>query len=453
MSELKTPRELGTEKIGTLLFRYAVPAMIAMLASSLYNIVDRAFIGHGVGAMALSGLAVTFPLMNLSAALGSMVGVGSGTMISIKLGQKDNESAQTLLGNSITLNILIGILFGALSLIFINPVLKLFGATDVTIGYAREYMTIILAGNAFTHLYLGINCILRAAGHPNKAMIATIGTVLLNTFLDYLFIMVFHWGIMGAAIATVISQVLAFGWQCFQLSDKSELIHLKRGTFRLHWDLVKNMLTIGLSPCLMNAAACLVVLLINRGLLKYGSDVAIGAYSIINSIGFIFIMMVMGFNQAMQPIAGYNYGAKQFPRVLKVLYMTLFAGTCVTTLGFVVGEFMPNLCIRIFTNDSELSLIARNGMRINFLIFPLIGSQMVTGNFFQSIGMPGKSILMSLSRQLLLLIPFLIILPRYYGINGVWYSMPASDALSVILGFSMLIPQIRKLKLETAQNQ
>ncbi|MBR6370291.1 MAG: MATE family efflux transporter [Bacteroidaceae bacterium] len=453
MSELKTPRELGTEKIGTLLFRYAVPAMIAMLASSLYNIVDRAFIGHGVGAMALSGLAVTFPLMNLSAALGSMVGVGSGTMISIKLGQKDNESAQTLLGNSITLNILIGILFGALSLIFINPVLKLFGATDVTIGYAREYMTIILAGNAFTHLYLGINCILRAAGHPNKAMMATIGTVLLNTFLDYLFIMVFHWGIMGAAIATVISQVLAFGWQCFQLSDKSELIHLKRGTFRLHWDLVKNMLTIGLSPCLMNAAACLVVLLINRGLLKYGNDVAIGAYSIINSIGFIFVMMVMGFNQAMQPIAGYNYGAKQFSRVLKVLYMTLFAGTCVTTLGFVVGEFMPDLCIRIFTNDSELSLIARNGMRINFLIFPLIGSQMVTGNFFQSIGMPGKSILMSLSRQLLLLIPFLIILPRYYGINGVWYSMPASDALSVILGFSLLIPQIRKLKLETAQNQ
>ena len=453
MSELKTPRELGTEKIGKLLFRYAVPAMIAMLASSLYNIVDRAFIGHGVGPMALSGLAVTFPLMNLSAALGSMVGVGSGTMISIKLGQKDNESAQTLLGNSVTLNILIGILFGALSLIFINPILTLFGANDVTIGYAREYMTIILAGNAFTHLYLGINCILRAAGHPNKAMVATIGTVLLNTFLDYLFIMVFHWGIMGAAIATVISQVLAFIWQCFQLSDKSELIHLKRGTFRLHWDLVRNMLTIGLSPCLMNAAACLVVLLINRGLLKYGSDVAIGAYSIINSIGFIFIMMVMGFNQAMQPIAGYNYGAKQYPRVLKVLYLTLFFGTCVTTLGFIVGVFMPDLCIRIFTNDSELSLIARNGMRINFLIFPLIGSQMVTGNFFQSIGMPGKSILMSLSRQLLLLIPFLIILPRHFGIDGVWYSMPVSDALSVILGFSLLIPQIRKLKLETAQNQ
>lgn len=446
MSELKTPRELGTEKIGTLLIRYAVPAMIAMLASSLYNIVDRAFIGHGVGSMALSGLAVTFPLMNLSAALGSMVGVGSGTMISIKLGQKDNESAQTLLGNSVTLNILIGILFGAVSLIFINPILKLFGATDVTIGYAREYMTIILAGNAFTHLYLGINCILRAAGHPNKAMIATIGTVLLNTFLDYLFIMVFHWGIKGAAIATVISQVLAFSWQCIQLSDRSELIHLQRGTYRLHGDLVRNMLTIGLSPCLMNAAACFVVLLINRGLLKYGSDVAIGAYSIINSIGFLIVMMVMGFNQAMQPIAGYNYGARQFSRVLKVLYLTMFFGTCVTTLGFAIAEFMPDLCIRIFTNDPELTAIARNGMKINFIVFPLIGSQMVIGNFFQSIGMPGKSILMSLSRQLLLLIPFLIILPRFYGIDGIWYSLPASDILSVILGFSLLFPQIRKLK-------
>ena len=446
MSELKTPQELGTEKIGMLLIRYAVPAMIAMLASSLYNIVDRAFIGHGVGSMALSGLAVTFPLMNLSAALGSMVGVGSGTMISLKLGQKDHESAQMLLGNSVTLNVLIGVMFGALSLIFINPILTLFGATDATIGYSREYMTIILAGNAFTHLYLGINCILRSAGHPNKAMVATIGTVLLNTFLDYLFIMVFHWGIKGAAIATVISQVLAFSWQCLQLSDKSELIHLKRGTYRLHGDLVKNMLTIGLSPCLMNVAACFVVLLINRGLLKYGSDVAIGAYSIVNSIGFLIVMMVMGFNQAMQPIAGYNYGARQYNRVLRVLYLTMFFGTIVTTLGFAIAEFLPGMCIRIFTNDPELTEIALTGMKITFIVFPLVGSQMVTGNFFQSIGMPGKSILMSLSRQLLLLIPFLLILPRFYGINGIWYSMPASDFLSVILGVALLIPQVRKLK-------
>lgn len=452
MSELKAPRELGTERIGKLLIRYAVPAIIAMLASSLYNIVDRAFIGHGVGAMALSGLAVTFPLMNLSAALGSMVGVGSGTMISIKLGQKDYESAQKLLGNSITLNIVAGILFGALSIIFLDPILRVFGATDVTIGYAREYMIIILAGNVFTHLYLGINCILRAAGHPKKAMTATISAVLLNVVLDYLFIMVFHWGIRGAAIATVISQIVAFAWQSTQLFDKSEIIHLKRGIYRLRRDLVGNMLKIGLSPCLMNIAASLVVLIINRALLKYGSDIAIGAYSIINSIGFIFVMIVVGFNQAMQPIAGYNYGARQNDRVLKVLYMTMLCGTCVTTLGFVVGVFMPDICIRIFTSDIQLTEIARMGMRCYFLVFPLVGSQIVIGNFFQSIGMPGKSILMSLSRQLLLLIPLLIILPRHYGINGVWYSMPAADLLAIILGFSLLIPQIRKLKLENAKN-
>lgn len=446
MAELKTPQELGTENIGKLLIRYAVPAIVAMLASSLYNIVDRAFIGHGVGSMALSGLAVTFPLMNLSAALGSMVGVGSGTMISLKLGQKDNRSAQLLFGNAITLNVIIGIAFGALALLFLDPILKLFGATEATVGYAREYMTIILIGNTFTHLYLGTNSVLRAAGKPNKAMAATIGTVLLNTFLDWLFIMVFHWGIKGAAIATVISQVLAFIWQCTQLSDKSELIHLEKGIFRLRGDLVRNMLTIGLSPCLMNAAACLVVLLINRGLLSYGGDIAVGAYSIINSMGFLFVMAVMGFTQAMQPIAGYNYGARHYGRVLSVFHKTLLCGTIVTTIGFLISELMPDLCIGIFTNDSELAAISRHGMRVNFLVFPLIGSQIVISNLFQSIGMPVKSIIMSLSRQVLMLIPLLIILPRFYGIDGIWYSMPISDALSVILGFAFIIPQERKLK-------
>lgn len=453
MAELKTPQELGTERIGKLLIQYAVPAIIAMLASSLYNIVDRAFIGHGVGAMALSGLAVTFPLMNLSAALGSMVGVGSGTMISLKLGQKDNRSAQLLFGNAITLNIIIGVAFGALALIFLNPILKLFGATSATMGFASEYMTIILIGNTFTHLYLGTNSVLRAAGHPAKAMTATIGTVLLNTLLDWLFIMVFQWGIKGAAIATVISQVLAFAWQCIQLSDKSELIHIERGIFRLRGDLVRNMLTIGLSPCLMNAAACLVVLLINRGLLTYGGDIAVGAYSIINSMGFLYVMTVMGFTQAMQPIAGYNYGARQYSRVLKVFRITLLCGTIVTTLGFFLSELAPDMCIRIFTDDPEMTAITRHGMRLHFLIFPLIGSQIVISNLFQSMGMPGKSIIMSLSRQVLILIPCLIILPKYFQIDGIWYSMPLSDILSVILGVSLIIPQVRKLKaLSTNEN-
>jgi len=446
MEGQKTPQELGTEKIGKLLLKYAIPAIIAMVASSLYNIVDRAFIGHGVDSLALSGLAVTFPLMNLSAALGSLVGVGSATLISLKLGQKHNDTALHVFGNCITLNVFIGIVFGALALLFLDPILILFGASDATIQYARDYMVIILLGNAFTHLYLGMNAVLRSAGHPNMAMSATIGTVLLNTFMDWLFIMVFHWGIQGAAIATVIAQVLAFIWQCFKLSDKSELIHLQRGIFRPNLKLIRNIITIGLPPCLMNAAACLVVLLINRGLLAYGGDLAIGAYSIVNSITFVFVMIVLGFNQAMQPIAGYNYGAGQPARVLQTLKMTIFYGTIVTTIGFLVGEFLTDQCINIFTDDSELAAIAHTGMRLNFLVFPFVGSQIVTGNFFQSIGMPGKSIIMSLSRQVIILIPLLIVLPRFFGINGIWYSLPVSDAISVIIGFSLLIPQVRKIK-------
>lgn len=446
MSEQRTPTELGTEGIGKLIMRYAVPAIIAMVASSLYNIVDRAFIGHGVDALALSGLAITFPLINLSAALGSMVGVGSGTMISLKLGQRDHESAQIVLGNSVTLNVIVGVIFGALGLIFIDPLLMLFGATDATIQYAKDYMIFILIGNVFTHLYLGINCILRSAGHPKKAMAATIGTVILNTILDYLFIMVFHWGIAGAAIATVISQVIAFIWQCFQLSDKNELIRFRRGTYRLRGNLVSNILAIGLSPCLMNAASCFVVLLINRGLLEHGGDLAIGAYGIVNSIAFIFVMIVMGFNQAMQPIAGYNYGAGQYSRVIKVLKLTILFATITTTIGFVIGEFFPGICIKIFTSDPALTDIARNGMRIVFLVFPLIGFQMVTGNFFQSIGKPIRSIIMSLSRQLIILIPCLIIMPKYFGINGVWYSMPVADGLSVILALSFLLLEMKNLK-------
>ncbi len=446
MSEQRTPTELGTEGIGKLIMTYAVPAIIAMVASSLYNIVDRAFIGHGVDALALSGLAITFPLINLSAALGSMVGVGSGTMISLKLGQRDHESAQIVLGNSVTLNVIVGVIFGALGLIFIDPLLMLFGATDATIQYAKDYMIFILIGNVFTHLYLGINCILRSAGHPKKAMAATIGTVILNTILDYLFIMVFHWGIAGAAIATVISQVIAFIWQCFQLSDKNELIRFRRGTYRLRGNLVSNILAIGLSPCLMNAASCFVVLLINRGLLEHGGDLAIGAYGIVNSIAFIFVMIVMGFNQAMQPIAGYNYGAGQYSRVIKVLKLTILFATLTTTLGFIIGEFFPGICIKIFTSDPALTDIARNGMRIVFLVYPLIGFQMVTGNFFQSIGKPIRSIIMSLSRQLIILIPCLIIMPKYFGINGVWYSMPVADGLSVILALSFLLLEMKNLK-------
>ena len=449
--------ELGTERIRKLLVQYAVPAIIAMTASSLYNMVDSIFIGHGVGALAISGLALTFPLMNLAAAFGSLVGVGAATLVSMRLGQRDYETAQRILGNVVVLNLIIGISFGLLTLVFLDPILYFFGASDATIGYAREYMSVILWGNVVTHMYLGLNAVLRAAGHPRKAMYATILTVTINAILDPLFIFGFGWGIRGAAIATVLAQILALVWQFRIFSDRNELLHFRRGIYRLKGKIVRNVLAIGMSPFLMNLAACFIVILINKGLKEYGGDLNIGAYGIVNRLGFFFVMIVMGINQGMQPIAGYNYGARQFDRVDRVLKLTIIGATCVTTLGFLIGELAPRLAVSVFTDDPELVRLWAEGMRIVFFCFPIIGFQMVTTNFFQSIGMAGKAIFLSLSRQLLFLMPGLIFLPRIFdeltpwdGSWGVWCSMPLSDFLASLVAGVMLFYQFRKFKAKAA---
>lgn len=448
--------ELGTERIRKLLVQYAVPAIIAMTASSLYNMVDSIFIGHGVGALAISGLALTFPLMNLAAAFGSLVGVGAATLVSMRLGQRDYETAQRILGNVVVLNLIIGISFGLLTLVFLDPILYFFGASDATIGYAREYMSVILWGNVVTHMYLGLNAVLRAAGHPRKAMYATILTVTINAILDPLFIFGFGWGIRGAAIATVLAQILALVWQFRIFSDRNELLHFRRGIYRLKGKIVRNVLAIGMSPFLMNLAACFIVILINKGLKEYGGDLNIGAYGIVNRLGFFFVMIVMGINQGMQPIAGYNYGARQFDRVDRVLKLTIIGATCVTTLGFLIGELAPRLAVSVFTDDPELVRLSAEGMRIVFFCFPIIGFQMVTTNFFQSIGMAGKAIFLSLSRQLLFLMPGLIFLPRIFDELtpwdgwGVWCSMPLSDFLASLVAGVMLFYQFRKFKAKAA---
>lgn len=458
MSEVKgAAMELGTERIRKLLVQYAVPAIIAMTASSLYNMVDSIFIGHGVGVLAISGLALTFPLMNLAAAFGSLVGVGAATLVSMRLGQRDYETAQRILGNVVVLNLIIGISFGLLTLVFLDPILYFFGASDATIGYAREYMSVILWGNVVTHMYLGLNAVLRAAGHPRKAMYATILTVTINAILDPLFIFGFGWGIRGAAIATVLAQILALVWQFRIFSDRNELLHFRRGIYRLKGKIVRNVLAIGMSPFLMNLAACFIVILINKGLKEYGGDLNIGAYGIVNRLGFFFVMIVMGINQGMQPIAGYNYGARQFDRVDRVLKLTIIGATCVTTLGFLIGELAPRLAVSVFTDDPELVRLSAEGMRIVFFCFPIIGFQMVTTNFFQSIGMAGKAIFLSLSRQLLFLMPGLIFLPRIFdeltpwdGSWGVWCSMPLSDFLASLVAGVMLFCQFRKFKAKAA---
>ena len=451
MTEIRgAAMELGTERIRKLLVQYAVPAIIAMTASSLYNMVDSIFIGHGVGPLAISGLALTFPLMNLAAAFGSLVGVGAATLVSMRLGQRDYDTAGKVLGNVFMLNLIIGVAFSIVTLLFLDPILYFFGASEATVGYAREYMTVILLGNVITHMYLGLNSLLRASGHPSKAMYATINTVVINTVLDPLFIYGFGWGIRGAAIATVLAQVISLVWQFRILSDRRELLHFRRGIYRLHAKIVRDILAIGMSPFLMNLAACFIVILINKGLKEFGGDLSIGAYGIVNRVAFFFVMVVMGLNQGMQPIAGYNFGAQQYDRVLRVLKLTAIGATCVTTCGFLLGELMPRLAVSLFTKDAELVRLAAEGMRITFVCFPIIGFQMVATNFFMSIGMAGKAIFLSLSRQLLFLLPGLVLLPplfdqytQWNGSWGVWCAMPLSDLLASIVAFLMLMHQLR----------
>ncbi len=403
--------------------------------------------------MAISGLALTFPLMNLSAAFGSLVGVGASTLISVRLGQKDYDTAQRVLGNVFVLNILLGMVFMIVMLAFLEPILYFFGGSDQTVGYAREYMQIILLGNIITHLYLGLNAVLRSSGHPQKAMYATVGTVIINTILDPLFIYGFGWGIRGAAIATVLAQLLALAWQFKLFGNKDELLHFHRGIFRLKRKIVFDSLAIGMSPFLMNLAACFIVILINQGLKRHGGDLAIGAYGIVNRLVFIVVMIVMGLNQGMQPIAGYNFGARQYERVNKVLKLTIIYATGVTSLGFLVGMLVPDVVVSIFTSDAELIGLSANGLRIVVMFFPIIGFQMVTSNFFQSIGMAGKAIFLSLTRQMLILLPCLLILPQFFGVEGVWYSMPVSDLLASLIALMMLVMQFRKFKVAAAEGR
>ena len=437
---------MGTERIPKLLKQYAVPAIIAMTASSLYNMVDAIFIGHGVGPYAISGLALTFPFMNLAAAFGTLVGVGASTMASMLLGQKNYDIARKVLGNVVVLNFIIGLLFTIVALVFLNPILYFFGASENTISYAREYMEIILAGNVITHIYFGLNSLLRSAGHPKKAMAATIMTVLLNAVLDPLFIFTFDMGIRGAAVATILAQIVALILVVVWFCDKRELIHFERGIFRLEKRIVKDSIVIGLAPFLMNFVACFVVIIINMRLKTYGGDLAIGAYGIVNRISFVFIMIVSGLTQGMQPIAGYNYGARQMSRVYEVLKKTLLYATVVLTVGFLIGELCPGLVVAIFTDDPELMEKSIKGMRLVVGMFPLVSLSMVIGNFFQSIGQPKQAIFLSLSRQLIFLIPSLWLLPLFFDIAGVWVSFMVSDFLASVVAVILLLNFIRKNK-------
>ncbi len=424
---------LGTQPVGKLLWQYALPGVIAMTASSLYNMVDSIFIGHGVGPMALAALGISFPLMNIGAAFGAAVGVGGSTLMSLRLGQRQYNKANNVLGNMVALNIITGLLVGIVSIIFLDPILTFFGASEQTLPHAHDYMFILLVGNVITHLYLGLNAALRSASKPRAAMIATIVTVVLNTILDPIFIWPLHMGIKGVAIATILAQAIVLCWQLWQFSRQRELLHLEWRFLVPARNIVKDIVSIGISPFAMQLTGCVVAIFMNNALMTYGGDLAVGAYSIANRLGFIFFMVIMGICQGFQPIAGYNYGARNMDRVKLVLRLTITASVIAMTVGWIIGELLPGPCTRLFTDDQELLAISIRGIRINMLVFPVIGYQAVVTNFFQTIGKVRVSIFMSLSRQLLFLLPMLLLFSSLWGLDGVWFSLPASDFVAFLV--------------------
>lgn len=449
---------LGEKPVGKLLMQYAIPAIVAMTASSIYNIIDGIFIGQGVGKEAIMGLALTAPVMSLTAAFGAMVGVGAATLMSVRLGQKDYTTAKKILGNVLIMNIVMGVTLGFVLQLCLTPILRFFGASDATLPFAHDFMTIILAGNVVTHLYLGLNALLRSTNRPMKAMYATFGTVGLNCIFAPIFIFVLGWGIRGAATATVLAQFCMLLWQLKLFSSKSDLIHLSRDIFHPDTRIMRESLVIGLPPFLINLCACMVTIFITRSMTQYGGDVAVGAYGISNRLILFVVMIVIGLNQGMQPIAGYNYGAQKYDRLIGVVKRAMLVATIFTTCGFLIGQFGAETFATLFAKDApELIAAATKGLHVATLFFPIIGMQIVSTAFFQSIGMPGKSIFLSLTRQLIFLLPAILILPHVFNdkVLGVWTALPTADCASCVVSAIMMVVQLRKFrrKAELAKEQ
>lgn len=439
---------LEKDSIGTLLLRYSLPAIASMVIFSLYNIIDSIFIGHGVGPLAISALAVAFPIMNLIFAFGLLVGVGGASVSSLRMGQNNLPSTRLVLGNVLVLSIITGIGFGVLCYIFLDPILLLFGASPDTLPYAHDFMKIILIGLPISYVMFNLNHVMRATGYPSKAFFSAVVTVAVNIVLAPLFIFHFDWGIRGAAWATVFSQCVGMIWVLLHFFSAKSFIHFQKGTFGLSKNIVGSIFAIGMSPFLMNVCACAVAALINTLLKDYGGDMAIGAFGILNRILIFFVMVVIGLSQGMQPIIGYNYGAMNIDRVKLTLKYGIVSGMCITTLGCIISQVYPESITALFTTDASLSALSVAALHMATFMFPLVGCQIVIGNFFQSIGRPKLSIFISLTRQLLFLIPCLLVLPYFWGLNGIWLSLPISDALAFFTAIAILMKGLRQAEMQ-----
>lgn len=440
------PRLLETAPVPRLLWKFALPAIISTLTTSLYSLIDRIFIGQGAGPMAISGLALTFPIMNLLTAFGTLVGVGASTRISIVLGMGDRNWAERILGNSIVLTLIIWGTLTLLCLVFLHPLLVVFGGSENTIPHAADYLYIVIPGYIFSNIAYSFCNIIRASGSPTRSMVIMLIGVGVNLVLDPLFIFGFGMGIRGAAIATVLSMFVATVFTLQFFLKKNAYIRFKRSTLRLKRNIVRDILSIGMSPFLMHIAASAVAVILNRRLVFTGGDLAVGAYGIINSYGILFVMFVIGLCQGMQPIVGFNYGAQKMDRAKHAFFLSIKVGTLITTCGFLLLELFPEAAARVFTTDRELIQIARNGFRFVFLLFPFVGFQIVTSNFFQSLGKVHLSIFLSLSRQVLFLIPAMYICSYFWGLNGVWAATAVADFFSCLIALFILRNQLKQIK-------
>lgn len=445
---MQTQRELDfrTKKISKLVWDYALPGIVGTMVNMLYNVVDRIYIGQGVGALAISGLAITSPVINLTSSLGMLVGSGAAARISIALGKNDKETAEKILGNSLLLIIILNAIFITLIYIYLDPILIAFGASEFTLPYAKDYLQIVLLGNVLISLTYNFNAMMRASGYPKKAMITMLIGAAINIILSPIFLFKFDMGIKGVSWATVISMFIGLLFVMHHFTRKSSVIRLRWSKVRLNKDILLSIISIGLSPFSMMVAASAVTVLMNTSLLRYGGDLAVGAYGIINTILGLLLVFVMGLNQGTQPILGYNYGAGDYKRVRHTLYYTLKVATVVTTTGFIIGGLFPRQIAMAFTTDTELLDLTERGVRIAVIALPLVGVQIVASGFFQSLGYAFKSIIQSLSRQLIFLVPGIILFPRIWGLDGLWIAMPISDTLAAILSTVLVVGQIRLLK-------
>ena len=437
---------LEHEKPGRLLLNYAVPAVVGTMVNSLYNIVDRMYIGHGVGSLAISGLTLTFPIMMFLQAFGMLIGAGAAARVSIFLGKKEKDKAENVLGNALILTFILSFFTITPSLVFLKDLLVWFGGSENTIPYAKDYLYLVIPANILTSLSFGFNSIMRASGYPKKAMFTMLIGAVLNIILDPIFIFVFDMGIRGAAIATVISMAVSAAFVLHHFVSKESLIRFRKKYFKLDWQIIGHIVSIGISPFAMQLGGSLVNVVMNNSLYTYGGDLALGANGIIVSVALLLVMLVIGISQGMQPIIGFNYGAGHHHRVMETLRLVIITSTGVMGLGWLCSVFFPEIIVKGFTSDQELIAITTNGLKLNFSLLIVVGSQITISHFFQSIGVAWKTILLSLSRQMIFLIPALFILPPIFGLNGVWLAAPLSDGLATVTAWSFLIHYVMKKK-------